>query len=690
MIQKILKKQEIIKLSDREHILKRAQMYIGNVNEEERNIFILNKDETKFLYEPVKVIDGLLKIIFEILDNSIDEGIRTNFKFANKIELDITNNSVRIKDNGRGIPVEKKYGEYLPQLVWCNPRAGSNFNGDRTVIGQNGLGSVLTNVFSNKFKGITSDGKKKIIVDCEKNMEKIDYKISSNKQNYTDVYFEPDFSRFEINEIDDIHIKLVKQRLIFLSIMFPIKFILNGEVIKYNKSHDEFCKMFSEDYYLMKTEDYFIAVLNNEEYDQYISFSLVNGLELYSGSHIDYIESNILQGIKEELSKKRGYDNINLTDIKNNVMLIVFMKEFKNMDFNSQVKDDLKIDKKLLDDYFEEKDLEKVIKKVSKNNNLMDPIKETFSMKKQIKQMREIKKKDKKIKKKEKSTKLIEANSRKRNECELFICEGDSAKTNFRPCRDTKTQAVFPLRGKPLNVLNKPIKDVYKNKEMKDLMNIIGVGLLDMAIEFEDWTDKFYAIETNDNYKCIVNEGDRINLDGTWKKVSKIKKEEVKKIVPYELELKEFSIDKKRIKRKIKKNNMRYGKILFLTDADVDGNAISGLLLAFFSKYYPELFEGEFIYKIKSPLFIVTKSKNEVLRFYTFEEYKKFIEKNKKQYPVKYAKGLGSLSREDYSIILKESHCRIPFEYDTIVDKKAIMKAFKNSKVIERKEWLMN
>lgn len=692
-----MKEQKIVKLSEIEHVLKRKSMYFGNFSLESSEQFYLKGD--KFTYGEIKRCPALLKTIYEVLDNSIDESIRTKFKYANKIEIEITEGSFKVKDNGRGIPVKKApCGTYQPVLAWTSLRTSGNYDvSNSTTIGINGVGASCSAIFSKKFRAVTSDGKNKLILNCSNNLSNTDFSISSNKQQYTEVYSELDFSHFEVKKIDKTHINLIKQRLIGLSLLYPIKFILNGEEIKYNKSLDDYCKLFGDNYCALENKNlgYSIILFSNDDFEsqQYLTYSMLNGLEISSGSHFDFIENKLLTNIKNELSKKKETRGLTLSDIKNNFLVVLLMRDFKNADYKSQTKEELAVKKEHLINYFDDNDFNKITRKVIKDKNLIEPIIDNFKMKLQIKEMRDIKAKDKKLKKKsDKPTKLIEANSKNREQCELFIVEGDSAKTNFLPTRDCNYQACFPLKGKPLNVIKKSMKEIYSNAEIKELLSIIGVGLLDMAVEFEGWSKRFLKIKLNNNRNIIVNENDKIKINDKWKSARLLTEEkEVKHIEEYELQLKEFTVNKDLIKRKISKNNLRYGKLLLLADQDEDGKDIIGLLLGLFTTYFPEIFEGEILHRINSPLFILS-NKKERLRFYSIKEYKDFISKNQNKlnkYETRYVKGLAGLSENDYTIILNEDFCRELFSYETNRDYKEILKSYGNKHIRERKDWLL-
>ena len=166
-------------LSIKEHVIKRPGMYIGSVSFEDHERFLFGE------FKKIRYVAGVLKLVDEIIDNSVDEAIRTNFKFANKIsvDIDLKTNKVTVEDNGRGIPqamVITPEGEEIPGPVaaWTKTMAGGNFGDDKERVtgGQNGVGSSLTNIFSVLFSGTTSDGKNELSVNCSNNADNVSCK----------------------------------------------------------------------------------------------------------------------------------------------------------------------------------------------------------------------------------------------------------------------------------------------------------------------------------------------------------------------------------------------------------------------------------------------------------------------------------------------------------------------------------
>lgn len=223
-----MQENKVIQLTEVEHVLKRSARYLGGTVKSIVTRFFINDD--KIEYGTIEYVPALLKLIREVLDNSIDEAIRTSYKFANKINISITNDTIIIEDNGRGIPVI--YGEnssgvkidkLMPLLAWTELRAGSNFDDDENnaTAGQNGEGASLTNIWSKSFIGETCDGVMYCKVSCKDNLSKIDVSTKASKKKFTKVTFKPDLNRMGLEIIDDIYKDLLEFDLMFLKETYP-------------------------------------------------------------------------------------------------------------------------------------------------------------------------------------------------------------------------------------------------------------------------------------------------------------------------------------------------------------------------------------------------------------------------------------------------------------------------------------
>lgn len=458
-------------LSDREHIRIRPAMYIGSINETKSYEYILEDD--KIVYKETSYVPGLIKIINEILDNSVDVAIKSNFESSNVINVTMDKNSVSVEDNGTGIPVLKNSdNRYLPEVCWNSSRAGSNFDDDenRTQIGMNGVGSYATACFSKSFIGVTDDGKNKYQINIINGAESFTEKLLKSYKQGTKVTFEPDLSMFGLSEIDEIHASIIKQRLINLSMTFPlITFKFNGSKINVG-SFKKYIQLFSETAEIYETEKYKFAILPNNE-DDFRQFSYVNGLKIPDGGmHIEAISEPIVRGIREKLLKK--YKTIKPGDIKNKLMIIAFLKDLKNPKFNSQAKEKITNSYAEMNKYYSEEEsipFDNIITKILRNSSIIDPITEIYRMKEELARRKELKGLDK-TQKRIKSDKYLPATGRKKY---LIVTEGASATGGLMPVLGRDEIGYYELKGKPLNVIKSTQQKFTSNEELKLLYQII-------------------------------------------------------------------------------------------------------------------------------------------------------------------------------------------------------------------------
>ena len=367
-------------------------MYIGASNVVEVEDYCLVND--KIQRTSVKCVPGLLKIINEIIDNSVDIAIKTNFEGCNSVSVKITDDTVVVEDNGPGIPVSKNpEGEYIPFVCWGYAMSGSNFDNDenRTHLGMNGVGSYCTNVWSTEFTGISDDSKNRYAVKFKNNA--LDYKetVSNSVSKGVTVKFKPDLKRFGIEKIDQTHKDLIYQRLLNLSISFPlIQFKFNNKAIK-TKNFKSYVSSFADEgsFEVFQGDNFSFAVIPSPS-DEFQQFSYLNGLNIKDGgTHIDVIANNIVSLLRDSLSKK--YKTIKPADIKNKLMIVGVFKNFANPKFNSQTKEKLTNSVSEVNQYFGDIDYQSLSKKILKNSNIISPIIEVFKIKEELKNRQELK-----------------------------------------------------------------------------------------------------------------------------------------------------------------------------------------------------------------------------------------------------------------------------------------------------------
>lgn len=586
-------------LSGRDQILRRSEMWVGSMNLEQKQLFIIN--DNKVEYKTIEYIPAFKKIIDEILDNSLDALIQ-NCNATGKISVEMTENRVRIEDNGPGIPViKKKLSEaeikslpkeeaeklsnmYIPEIAWTRLFSGTNFQdfSDKTSIGSHGVGSKAAAIFSTEFIGKTDDGKKSCTVTVVNNLEKSTCKVSkTSNTSGTIVEFKPDLKRFKLDKIEDIYFKLMQQRLLCLSMTFPnISFSFNKSRINVNDK--KFLKMFSENIEILQFDTGFIGVFPNEQ-DEFNFFTYVNGMHMNrGGTHIEHVSYQIINPIREKLCKK--YKSIKPGDIKNKLTVVCFFRDFANPKFDSQTKETLTNSPADVVKYFGNKvDFEKFAKQILKNDAIINPIIDTFKIKEELKARQELKK----VKKvRVKSDKYFPGIGDKKY---LFLVEGLSAGGGLMKCLGRDQKYYFCLRGLALNAYDSTIQKIAANQEIKDVLNIL-------------------------------------NLD---------------------------------ISKKNENLDIEFEKIVIATDADVDGINISSMLFGWWYKLCPELYKQHKIYKLNTPVVIVKDNKDKIKNwFFTFNDFKQWEAKQDKttnKLKIIYLKGLGSLETKDLDYIIEQN-----------------------------------
>ena len=480
-------KQEIKQLSQIEHVLHRPSMYIGSVSLEQHQEFMLPSSESeKFELLHRDYIPGLIKLFNEIIDNSIDEYVRTDGKYANKITIKMTDKTFECSDNGRGIPNTKMKTlkgdtKYQAEVAFTEMLSGANYdNDDEATIGTNGLGSKAASIFSKKSIIHNDDGKARITITTKNNLSDIEVTEGPSKDSGVHTKIYPDLDYFGIDELSVTDFSIIKERLLHLSISYPgISFRFNGSLLKLNDK--KYFEMFDVKEFIKVNDNVSIGVTHSPS-DQFEHFSLVNGLlTRKGGSHINLISREIVNPIREKLVRK--FKTIKPGDIKQKIRLVVVFKKFMNARYTSQTKEELTNSeseiKKYLGDY--SSTFDKFTKKILKNDDIMLPITELFLLKEQAKQNAELKKlkKNKKIK----SEKYYPATANKKY---LMVVEGESAFGGLSPVLGRTEIGYYCLKGKPLNAYSANTSKFTNNKELSDLYNIMQSEGYEYMIEATD------------------------------------------------------------------------------------------------------------------------------------------------------------------------------------------------------------
>lgn len=460
-------------LDDRSHVLKRPNVYLGAVSLEQQSGII------DYQYKTVSIVPALLKMVEEVFQNSIDEHIRTAGEFATQISLDITQTldgtQITVKDNGRGIPQKIIGGKSQPLLAWTELRAGSNFDdNNRTTAGTNGMGAALTNIFSKYFVGYTCDGKTSITVTCSDNMQNIAESSGKGKQAGTQVSFVPDLERFGLTDFTDDHTLVLRDRFVNLAIMYPkIQFKFNGEKLTF-KNLKQIAKNFHPDAISADTDNVSLVFAPAGDEEEFRCLSYVNGIYIKNGgSHVDYVINQIISTLRDHVKKKHKIDVLP-NQIRQHILFASWMRGFNALKFDSQSKERITNSVAEVTAFLSEFDFDKIAKQILNTESIINPCIEAILYKKEMAEKLALAKKQKA------NTRLrvvnhIAATDPNPENRRLFLVEGNSALGPHIAVRNPKTDGGFPMRGKILNVRDmKPI-DILKNKEISEMLSIIGL-----------------------------------------------------------------------------------------------------------------------------------------------------------------------------------------------------------------------
>lgn len=619
-------------MSELDHILQRSGMYIGSVKNETKQMFLYSADEAKMQLADVEYSPALLKLLDEIISNSCDEYRRKDNMGLTELSVTLDKyGTVTVRDNG-GIPVvkHKEAGIYIPEFIFGQLRTSSNYDDteDRDVIGTNGIGSKICNIFSTNFSIYTADKKHSYYRSWKNNMKDIndDLEVKICKEHFTESTFSVDFSRFECgNEFSDNFITIIEKRCIDaaaanIGLVVKFKYTDGKKVLRdvewHFKTFDEYIELYS-DYVdiseVLKFKDNIMQVWIFP--DNGINVGFVNGAECSKGTHINAVRKEINNAIAANLLSK---EKIEITPKNVDGKYSMFCTfHVNNPSYDSQTKETLTtpVERFSSDSNYTFSVPDTFIKSVLKSE-IIDIVLDWYKQKMEVEDQKTLRKLNKQAKNKIRNNeKFIDANSKKSSERQLWIFEGDSARAGFRAARDPQTQAAYMLRGVILNVLGLSPSKIMANKELSDIITILGL----------QWGEPVDAKKLN------------------------------------------------------------FGKIVIATDADFDGSKIAGLLLTFFN-IWPELYDAGIICRCITPIITATKGKDKQL-FYSLEEFRK-QESKLKGYKIRYNKGLGGSTNEEYKDMMRNSIFHY-FKKDELSDI-TIKSWFGKGIAKERKEMLKN
>lgn len=577
--------ENIRHLSDMEHVRTRPGMYIGRLG------------------DGSQAEDGIYVLLKEVIDNSIDE-----FKMGagKRIDIQIDDNlRVSVRDYGRGIPL----GSLVDAVSMLNTGGKYDTKAFKKSVGLNGVGAKAVNALSARFIARSiRDGQQREAV-FEKGELVSDVTSSTEEENGTSIYFEPDNTLFLNYHFRPEFIEVMLRNYTYLNTGLAIYY--NGHRIISRNGLEDLLNdnMTVQGLYPiihLKDEDIEIAFTHSPQYgEEYYSF--VNGQHTtQGGTHQSAFKEHIARTIKEFYGK-----NLELQDIRNGLVAAIAINVIEPT-FESQTK--IKLGSltmapekdsdghpyplsgisvnKFIGDFIKEQVDNYLHKHADVAEIMLQKIQESEKERKAIsgvtKIARERAKKANLHNRKLRDCRIHlndvkggkkedEDEDDPRLESAIFITEGDSASGSITKSRDVNTQAVFSLRGKPMNSFGLTKEVIYKNEEF---------NLLQAALNIED------------------------GLDG-----------------------------------------LRYNKVIVATDADVDGMHIRLLMITFFLQFFPDLIKKGHVYILQTPLFRVRnrkKGKYETIYCYSEEERLAAIEKLAPNPEITRFKGLGEISPDEF------------------------------------------
>ncbi len=541
---------------------------------------------------------GLHHLIYEVVDNSVDEALAGVCDFIQVVIH--PDNSVTVTDNGRGIPVKQhpKVNRPTLEVALSMLHAGGKFEGKSYQVsgGLHGVGVSVVNALSEKFiarvkrdHGLFEQrfARGKPVSDVEK--------LADAEGTGTEISFAPDPEIFDEVVFDyetvcqrlrelaflnkGLKIELVDERSnrrnVFLyegGIVSFVRYLnrnknpLHQEVVHYESRRDE-------------TEVEF-ALQYNESYAQNL-FSFANTIRtVEGGSHEAGFKSALTRAVNDYARRNDLIDdsqgNLSGDDIREGLLAILSVK-LREPQFEGQTKTKLgnSETRGMVDSVVNEGMKIFLEENPQQARKIVDKAIRAARAREAARKARELTRRKSALEVTALPGKLTDCSTRDPSEAELFLVEGDSAGGSAKQARDRVFQAILPLRGKILNVEKARLDRILNHKEIRAIVTALGTGIGD-----------------------------------------------------------EFDIDE-----------ARYEKIIIMTDADVDGAHIRALLLTFFYRYMTDLITAGYVYIAQPPLYKLTRGRQEHY-VYTEQQMEEFKREHTGNYSRQRFKGLGEMNPE--------------------------------------------
>ncbi|UHA75361.1 DNA topoisomerase (ATP-hydrolyzing) subunit B [Paenibacillus sp. 481] len=522
-------------------------------------------------------VKGLHHLVWEVVDNSIDEALAG---YCTKIQVIVhEDNSVTVIDNGRGIPVGEHAKMKRPaiEVVMTVLHAGGKFGGEGYKVsgGLHGVGVSVVNALSEQLIVTVKREGHVYQQEYQRGAPQYDLKvIGDSTETGTTITFRPDSEIFTETTVYDYDILMSRIReLAFLN--KGIELVLTDErtgqsqTFKYEGGISEFVKylnrnretMHETPIYVEGAKDYItceIALQYNDGYTENI-YSFANNINTHEGGTHESGFKSALTRIINEYSRKMNLmkdNDSNLTgdDVREGLAAIISVK-IPEPQFEGQTKTKLGNSevRGIIESLFSEKLMEFMEENPAVARKVVEKGVSAARAREAARRARELTRRKSALEVSSLPGKLADCSSKDAAQCEIYIVEGDSAGGSAKQGRDRHFQAILPLKGKILNVEKSRLDKVLSNAEIRAIITALGTGI-----------------------------GEDFDL-----------------------------------------GKARYHKIIIMTDADVDGAHIRTLLLTFFYRYMRKLLDAGYIYIAQPPLYKLER--NKVVRYADSDKQKEQI-----------------------------------------------------------------